>query len=185
MTRLKTALLARTRELDPRDLGTALLAETGELDPLEHVLGWSQRRPAGLPHELHVGLPHERQAGLGEPRTAASISLRTAGLGEPRTLALLYPRTGGLDGPWTVADLRDSWPADSRRSRRTPTPNISGLGRDDERRLPCRGTNKQEQIKTFKNEQNKTRWVGAAYCFGLVFCHGAHSRKKRGTRRLW
>ncbi len=33
-----------------------------------------------------------------------------------------------------------------------------------------------------KNEQNKTRWVGAAYCLGLVFCHGAHNGEERGTR---
>ncbi len=50
-------------------------------------------------------------------------------------------------------------------SRRTPMPNNSWLGRDDERWLSCRRNTNREP----KNKQNKTRWMGAAYCCGLVF----------------
>ncbi len=110
-----------------------------ELDPREHALGWSQRRTAGLPHEL--------QAGLGELRTVAC-------LGEPRT-------------------------ADLRRSRRTPTPKLSGLGQDYEQRVPCRGTDTQEQTKTFKskktNEVKGRRLLFWSYpAFNIRKCSVSH-----------
>ncbi len=41
----------------------------------------------------------------------------------------------------------------------------------------------EEQNKRLSKTENKTGWMGAAYGLGLVFCHGAHSREKRGTRR--
>ncbi len=57
---------------------------------------------------------------------------------------------------------------------------IRGLERDDERRLPCRETDKtQEQNKRLLKTKNKMGWMGAAYGLGLVVCHGAHSREKQ------
>ncbi len=134
---------------------------------------------------------------LGEPQTVAS-SPANGGLSEPRTAAW-SPANGGLGvsggvgsrgrrriSP-TIGGLEGSRPADSRhsrRSRRTPTLTWRGLGRKDKWRLPCRvRQNTQEQNKRLSKTEHKTRWRGAAYFIGLVFCQGAHSREKRGTRR--
>ncbi len=61
-----------------------------------------------------------------------------------------------------AAGMRDSW--HSLQSCWTPTSNNSWLGRDDERRLTCRGNTNRET----KNEQNEKSWMGAAYCVGLL-----------------
>ncbi len=83
--------------------------------------------------------PREHALGWSQWRTAGLPHELQTGLGELRTAACLgEPRT-----------------ADSRRSRRTPTPKLSGLGRDYERRVPCRGTDTQEQTKTFKSKKTK------------------------------
>ncbi len=197
------ALLAGTRELDPRDLGTALLAETGELDPLERVLGLSQQRPAGLPHELQAGLGEPRMAARrSEPRTVALISPRTAGLRvlqtavlserqptnltlEPRTAALISPWMAGLRVPRTAVGLSDS--RHSQRSRQTLSLyQRAWAGLRSATSLP-RDRHKQEPNKNFQ-KMNKTKWKmdkvsGRRLLLGLVFCHGAHSREERGTRR--
>ncbi len=113
--------------------------------------------------------------GSGNPGTRQPAG----GLGRA-TAGRISPAIGRHEGSRPV-DSRHS-----RRSRRTPTPTWRGLGQDDERRLPCRGTNRQNSgtNKNFsKNEQNKTGWMGAAYGLGLVFCHGAHTREDTGTRR--
>ncbi len=86
--------------------------------------------------------------GLGEPWTV--------GLGEPRTAAW-SPANGGLEG---------SRPADSRWSRRTPTPTCSGLWRDYERRLPCRGTDTQEQNKWLLKNGKQNEVKGRRLLFG-------------------
>ncbi len=100
--------------------------------------------------------------GLGEPPPAADISRdrRAWGLAASRLAALAaIPPNSHAVLQWAMAGY-------------------------NERRLPCRGTDrKQEQNKNFQNEKNKTRWRGAAYCVGLVFCHGAHTREDTGTRR--
>ncbi len=88
-TRLKTALPAGTRELDPR----------------ERV----QRRPADLSQRRPAGLPHERQAGLGEPWTAAAClrESRTAAacLREPRPVAW----ASGSPRTWLWSHGRRQW----------------------------------------------------------------------------
>ncbi len=99
-------------------------------------------------------------AGLGEPPSAADIShdrrawgLATRGLA---ALAVIPPNSHALL-QWAMAGLRAA----------------TSLPRD-------RHTKTQEQNKNFsKNEQNKTRWRGAAYCLGLVFCHSAHTREEQ------
>ncbi len=129
--------------------------------------GLSQRRSGGLESAVIRRALSQRRAGghwvrggpvawwgSGNPGTrqpAGGLGRATAGGG-------YLPRSAGM---------RASQPADtrhSRRSRRTPTPSCSGLWRDYERRLPCRGTDTQEQNKRlYKKRTNKTWWRGAAY----------------------
>ncbi len=143
----------------------------------------SQRRSGGL--ESAAG----RRA-LSQQRSGGVISRewRAWGSGNPATRqpagGLGRATAGGRYLPRS-AGKRASRPVDSRhlrRSRRTPTPSCSGLWRDYERRLPCHGTDINKltgtKQKTFENE-NKTRWMGAAYGLGLVFCHGAHTREEQ------
>ncbi len=111
----------------------------------------SQRRAGGV-------ISRERRAwGSGNPGTrqpAGGLGRATAGGG-------YLPRSAGM---------RASRPADSRRSHQTPTPSCSGLWRDYERRLPCRGTNKQEQNKNFsKNrKQNEVKGRRLRFRSGLL-----------------
>ncbi len=62
---------------------------------------------------------------------------------------------------------------------------IRGLERDDERRLPCRETDRtQEQNKRLLKKTEKQNEVnGRRLRLGLVFCQGAHTREDTGTRR--
>ncbi len=199
-TRLKMALLAGTRELDPRDLGTALLAETGELDPLERVLGLSQQRPAGLPHELQAGLGEPRMAARrSEPRTVALISPRTAGLRvlqtavlserqptnltlEPRTAALISPWMAGLRVPRTAVGLSDS--RHSQRSRQTLSLYQLGLGGITIGDFLAAGqTQTGTKQKLSKNEQNKIKngqseWAPLTVRSGLL----SRCTQQGGTR---
>ncbi len=129
---------------------------------------WVRGGPAGiesaairwrdLPRTAHLG---ERQlgnppAGLGEPPPAADISRDRRAWGLAASgLAAILPNSHALL-QWSMAGLRaaTSSPRDRHKT--------------------------QEQNKNFsKNEQNKTRWRGAAYCLGLVFCHGAHTREEQ------
>ncbi len=101
---------------------------SGSLESAAIRRALSQRRAGGV-------ISRERRTwGSGNPGTrepAGGLGRATAGGG-------YLPRSAGM---------RASRPADSRhsrRSRRTPTPSCSGLWRDYERRLPCRGTDPQE-----------------------------------------
>ncbi len=129
-TRLKTCLWGHD---------TALLAVICGLDPRERALSWSQRRPAACMSEL---------------RTAALISPRTvACLREPRPAAWASssPRTWLWSCEWR------RWYPCGRRTRCNPAELLrfnSGLGRDYEQRLPCRGTHRNKQ--KLKKTENKT-----------------------------
>ncbi len=94
------------------------------------------------------GLKGAAAGGLSE-RQPANVTL------EPWTAVVISPRTAGLKKLRMVVGYMDSWPSDSwhsPRSRQTPTPTCSGLRRDDEQRLPCRGTHKNRN----KQKTNKT-----------------------------
>ncbi len=84
---------------------------------------------------------------------------------------------------FVVAGELDRWAALAALAAIPPNSHAdnSWLGWDDEWRLPSRGGNTtNRKQKTFKKK--KTRWMGSAYCVGLVFCHSAHSGEERGTR---
>ncbi len=110
----------------------------------------SQRRAGGV-------ISRDRRAwGSGNPGTrqpAGGLGRATAGGG-------YLPRSAGMRArnQWTRGTRGD--PAE------LPRRLAVGYGRNNERRLPCRGTDiNRNQNKTFKNE-NKTRWRGTAY--GMV-----------------
>ncbi len=122
---------------------------------------------------IAVASGHESAAirrALSQRRAGGVISRerRTWGSGNPGTrqpaggLGRATTDSGYL--PWS-AGMRASRPVDSRRSRRTPTPSCSGLWRDYERRLPCRGTdiNKLTGTKTkdFRKNGKTKRGEGA------------------------
>ncbi len=176
------------------------IAVAGGLESAVIRRALSQRRAGGALSQRRAGgaLSQRRSGGnhLREPRSAGWLSPRTAGwmwaagLGAAEG-GVIYrdPRAGRSRGQRrtspAIGGLEGSRPADSRRSRQTPTPPWRGLraGWRAATSLP-RDRQTQEQNKNFsKNEQNKTRWRGAAYCLGLVFCHGAHTREDTGTRR--
>ncbi len=132
---------------------------------------WLQNGQRAWESHIRKNLTSEQPAGLREPQPV-DLSER-----QPAKLTLERPADLTDEQP---ANLTDERPADSqhsRWSRRTPMPNYSRLGRDDERRLPCRGKNKQEPTKkTFKKRKIK-QWkkVPLTLWLGLVFCHGAHT----------
>ncbi len=104
----------------------------------------SQRRAGGVISREGGAATRE----LGNPPAGLGIGLGTLRAWNSHSRQRISPTIGGHEG---------SRPADSRysrRSRRTPTPTCSGLWRDDERRLPCRGTNRtRTKQKTFENEK--------------------------------
>ncbi len=101
-------------------------------------------RPAGIESAAGRWRDLPRTARLGERQPGNQSTSRRAW--ESHRRRRISPTIGGHEG---------SRPVDSR-SRRTPTPTCSGLRREDEWRLPCHGTDKQEQIKTFQ-KTNKTK----------------------------
>ncbi len=123
----------------------------------------SQRRAGGV-------ISRERRAwGSGNPGTrqpAGGLGRATAGSG-------YLPRSAGMRarGQWTRATCGDP--------TELPRPLAVGYGGITSGDFLAAGqTQTQEQNKTFKNE-NKTRWMGAAYGLGLVFYHGAHTREEQ------
>ncbi len=91
-------------------------------------------------------------AGLGEPPPAADISRDRRAWGLAASGLAAIPPNSHADLQWAMAGITSG--------------DFLAAGQ----------THTQEQNKTFKNE-NKTRWRGAAYCLGLVFCQGAHTRE--------
>ncbi len=90
------------------------------------------------------------------------------------------PRTAG----WLSRERRRELPRtagwESRERRRKLPRTASMRARGVRTRLP-RGTKTRETKKTLE-KTNKTNEVkGRRLLFGLVFCHGAHSRERRGT----
>ncbi len=100
----------------------------------------SQRRAGG--HWVS-GDPVAWSPANGAPRGAATRE-PAGGLGRATTGGGYLPRSAGMRASRPL----DSW--HSRRSRRTPTPSCSGLWRDYEQRLPCRGTDTNRQISGTK-----------------------------------
>ncbi len=140
----------------------------------DYPAGLSQRQSGGL--ESAAGRRHDlpQTAGLGEPRTAAAISREwRAGWAADSGVISRERRAWGSSNPGTrqpagglgIATASGGYlprsagmRARGQRTRRTPTPTWRGLGRKDEWRLPCRGTN-----KSISKTEHKTRWRGAAY----------------------
>ncbi len=132
---------------------------------------WVSGDPAGFKSEAGRQAWSQRRAGghwvSGDPVAWSPVNGAPGGAATREPAGGLGRATAGGRYILRSAGMRASRPLDSRhsrRSRRTPTPSCSGLRQEDEWRLPCHGTDKQEQNKNFsKNEQNKTRWRGAAY----------------------
>ncbi len=96
--------------------------------------------------------PGNQPAGLGEPPPVADISRDRRAWGLAASGLAAIPPNSHADLQWAMAGITSG---DFHAAGQTQT---------------------QEQNKTFKNK-NKMRWMGAAYGLGLVFCHGAHTRK--------
>ncbi len=179
---INTALLAGTCGLDPRGLSHRLAVG------LESAAGrraWVSGNPAGL-SQRRAGVSRGRRRHL--PRMAGVISrerwarwVADGGVNsrewrgwESRGRRRISPTIGGPEG---------SRPADSRWSRRTPTPRWHGLGRKDEWRLPCRGTDKhRNKKKTYKNEKTK-RCEGAPLTVRSGLLSRCTHEEDTGTRR--
>ncbi len=132
----------------------------------------SQRRSGGV-------ISRERRAwGCGNPGTKATR--RRAW--ESHRRRRISPAIGGHE----CSQPEDS--QHSRRSRRTPTPSCSGLWREDEWRLPCHGTDKQEQIKTFQktNKRKRGEWASHTVRSGLLSrcTHEGGTRTRRRGHKL-
>ncbi len=140
-TRLKNGTPGRNRWT--RSTGLGIAAASGhESAPIQWA--WVSGDPAGIESEAGRRALSQRRAGghwvscdpvawspaNGAPGGAATRE-PAGGLGRATAGGRYLPRSAGM---------RASWPLDLRRSRRTPTPSCSGLWRDYERRLPCRGT---------------------------------------------
>ncbi len=99
------------------------------------------------------------------PRTAGSLSRerrqevpRTAGW-ESRERRRKLPRTAGWES----------------RERRHKLPRTAGMRAQRDKT--------QEQTKDLKKRTKQNEVKGRRLLFGLVFCYGAHTRERRGTRR--
>ncbi len=113
--------------------------QSGGLESAAIRRAWVSGDPAGIESEAgRRALSQRRSGGVisrerRAPRGAATRE-PAGGLGRATAGGGYLPRSAGM---------RASRPLDSRRSRRTPTPSCSGLWRDYERRLPCRGTDRK------------------------------------------
>ncbi len=139
--------------------------QSGGLESAAIRRAWVSGDPAGIESEAGRRALSQRRSG-----GVISRERRAWGSSNPGT----RQRAGGLGiatagGGYLLwsAGMRASRPLDSRhswQSCRTPTPSCSGLRREDEWRLPCHGTDKQElKQNTFEEKENKTGWRGAAY----------------------
>ncbi len=147
----------------------------------------SQQRsggPAGIESEAGRRALSQRRSG-----GVISREWRAWGSGNPGTrqpAVGLRRATAGGGYLLRSAGMRASRPLDSRRSRRTPTPSCSGLWRDYERRLPCRGTDTNKQTgtkqKTFENgKQNGVNGHRLRFRSGLL--SRCTHEGETGTRR--
>ncbi len=142
----------------------------------------SRRRPSDSGRQ--VGLPRELEGaadgGLAFPTDGGVISAN-GGVGEPQTVAST-PANGGMLSrkqwrqlPWTAGWRSRERAAWTRMSSHEPRDGRAANGgvnsreragmraRGERTRLP-RGTKHRNNQKTWKNEQNKTRWRDDAYC---------------------
>ncbi len=93
-------------------------------------------------------------------------------------------RTRELGNPPAGMRARGQW---TRGTRGDPTelPRrlAVGYGGNNERRLPCRGTDTNKQTgtkqKTFEKNGKQNGVNGRRLRLGLVFCHGAHTREEQ------
>ncbi len=128
----------------------------------------SQTRAGGV-------ISRERRAwGSGNPGTrqpAGGLGRATAGGG-------YLPRSAGMRarGQWTHGTCAD--PAE------LPRRLAVGYGGNNERRLPCRGTDtNRNQNKDFrKKTENKTGWMGAAYGWSGLLSRCTHEGGYRNTQ---
>ncbi len=141
---------------------------------------WINADPAGLSQRQSGGVISRewrawRSGNPGTRQAAGGLGRATAGDG-------YLPRSAGMRarGQWTRGD-----PAE------LPRRLAVGYGGNDERRLPCRGTDIHKhwnKIKLFKTE-NKTGWMSAAYGFGLVLSRCTHEggtgTRRRGYKLKW
>ncbi len=111
------------------------------VNALRSTAGWRVWISSRLGWAVYSGVDLPRMAGLGEPQTATSIS---------------HERWA-----WTAA-------SNLQRYHRTPMPTCSGLKRDDEQRLPCRGTDRKNKRLLKTKKQNEVS--GRRLLLGLVFC---------------
>ncbi len=149
-------------------------------------VGLSQRRSGGLESAAIrrawvSGDPVAWSPANGAPGGAATRE-PAGGLGRAIAGGGYFPRSAGMRAS------RPECSRHSRRSRRTPTPSCSGLRREDEWRLPCHGTDKQEQIKTFQKMNKTKRGEGAPLTVrsGLLSrcTHEGGTRTRRRGRKL-
>ncbi len=138
--------------------------------------GLSQRQSGGLESEAGRRALSQRQAG------GHWVRGRPAGIeSEAGRRALSQRRAGGLglvmDGGVVISrEPRDGRAANggvNSRERRAWGGHDSLAARDKT----------QEQTKDVKKRKKQNEVKGRRLLFDLVFCHGAHSREKRGTRR--
>ncbi len=162
-----------------QDRHTALLAVTCGLDPQARVGSGQRACVSADPAGLSQGLSQRRSGGhrvrggpvAWSPANGTPVGAVTRELGNR-----YLPRSAGwrAHGQRTRGD-----PAEL--PRRTPTPTCSGLWRDDERQLPCRGTDKHRNQNKRLSKTNKQNEV-KGHC--LLFWSGLLSRctQQGGTR---
>ncbi len=129
------------------------------------------------------------------PRTAGSLSRerrqevpRTAGW-ESRERRRKLPRTAG----WESRERRRKLPRTAGMKSREPRDGRAANGGVNSREprawglaasgLACREGQNSGTNKTLEKTNKSKRGEGTTLTVGLVFCYGAHSRERRGTRR--
>ncbi len=161
-------------------------SEAGRWARVSH--GW-RRHPLGTEGRMIRKRRHElpRTAGWQSrerrrqlPRTAGSLSRerrqevpRTAGW-ESRERRRKLPRTAGMKS----REPRDGRAANGGVNSREPR--AWGLAASG---LACREGQNSGTNKTLEKTNKSKRGEGTTLTVGLVFCHGAHSRERWGTRR--
>ncbi len=114
--------------------------------------------------------------GSGNPGTRQPSS----GLGRATVSGGYLPRSAGM----RARGHEGSRPVDSRRSRRTPTPNSHALlqwamaGLRAATSLP-RDRHTGTKTKTLEKNGKQNGVKGRRLRLGLVFCHGAHTREEQ------
>ncbi len=171
----------RRRDL-PRTAGSV---SRGRRRELKWRVGFPRQRwPAGMSQRQSGELESVaiRQAWVrGRPAGIDSAAGRWARVSRGRRRHLL--RMVG----WLICERWDGWAANGGVKTREPRDGRAANGSVNSRERRAWGLaardKTQEQTKDFKKwtEQNEVK--GRRLLFGLVFCHGAHSRERRGTRR--